>query len=142
MVRYMQESSVLKKALAASRPKITIFVFTLLFIVTIIGALMYIVEGGENGFVSIPEAMYWAVITITTVGYGDITPHTSAGKFIASLLMVVAYGILAVPTGIFSYELAKVSKKTQDVIKCPYCLSGEIPSGAAFCCSCGKKLKE
>lgn len=140
MVRYVQESSILKKALAASRPKITIFMFTILFVITIVGALMYIVEGEEHGFTSIPESMYWAVITVTTVGYGDITPHTSVGKFIASFLMIIAYGILAVPTGIFSYELAKVSKGTTETKKCPNCLSEGHSMDAIYCSKCGKRL--
>jgi len=142
MIRYMQESSVLKKALIASRPKITIFIFTMLFVITIVGAMMYIVEGEEYGFSSIPESMYWAVITVTTVGYGDITPHTSIGKFIASFLMIMAYGIIAVPTGIFSYELAKVSSKKIETRKCVSCLYEGNPIEAAYCSKCGKRLDE
>ncbi len=142
MIRYMQESSVLKKALIASRPKITIFIFTMLFVITIVGAMMYIVEGEEYGFSSIPESMYWAVITVTTVGYGDITPHTSIGKFIASFLMIMAYGIIAVPTGIFSYELSKVSSKKIDTRKCASCLYDGNPLEAVYCSKCGKRLDE
>lgn len=142
MARYIQESSVLKKALFASRPKITVFVFTMLFVITIVGAMMYIVEGEEYGFNSIPESMYWAVITVTTVGYGDITPHTAAGKFIASFLMIMAYGIIAVPTGIFSYELAKVSSKKIDTKKCTYCLYDGNPVEAVYCSNCGKRMNE
>lgn len=138
MVRYVEESGVLVKALKASRFKITVFIFTLVFIVTIIGALMYLVEGGTNGYDSIPQSMYWAIITVTTVGYGDITPHTAVGKFIASMLMILAYGILAVPTGIFSYELAKISKNQRKT--CPYCLTEGHAANALYCENCGKKF--
>lgn len=141
MVRYIQESKILKKALLASRPKITIFIFTILFVVTIVGAVMYIVEGESNGFNSIPESMYWAIITITTVGFGDITPQTAAGKFIASFLMIIAYGILAVPTGIFSYELARVAKSSEpENRKCPHCSAEGHTKDAIYCYRCGGPL--
>lgn len=142
MVRYVEESSVLLKALKASRPKITVFIFTLLFIVTIVGAVMYIVEGPENGFDNIPQSMYWAVITVTTVGYGDISPHTPAGQFIASLLMIMAYGVLAVPTGIITYELTQVVKKSDQSRVCPHCLTKGHNIEALYCDKCGEKMDE
>ena len=142
MVRYVKESSILLKALGASRPKITVFIFTMLFVVTIVGAIMYIVEGPENGYSSIPTSMYWAIITVTTVGYGDISPHTPLGQFIASMLMVLAYGVLAVPTGIITYEIAQVSKKTAGVKVCPVCHFEENPAAAVFCSNCGERFPQ
>lgn len=139
MVRYVKESNVLLTALKSSRPKITVFIFTILFIVIAVGSLMYIVEGPENGFDSIPQSMYWAITTVTTVGYGDISPSTPGGKFIASLLMVVAYGVLAVPTGIFSYELAQAVKKPEKTKICPHCNAMGHAPDAVYCYKCGKK---
>lgn len=117
MARYIQESGVLLKSLVQSRQKITVFLMTILYVVVIVGAFMYFIEGPDNGFNSIPESMYWAIVTVTTVGYGDISPQTPLGKLVASLLMIIAYGIIAVPTGIISYDMAmtarglKISKK-------------------------------
>lgn len=110
MARYVDEAGTLMKALRASRPKITIFLATILFIIIIVGAVMYTVEGPENGFVNIPESMYWAVVTVSTVGYGDISPQTQLGKLIASFLMIVGYGIIAVPTGIITSEMTHLSR--------------------------------
>ncbi len=105
MGRYIQEFDVIIKALRASRAKISVFLFSVLFIVMVVGSIMYAVEGPENGFTSIPESMYWAVVTISTVGYGDISPNTDLGKVISSFLMIVGYGIIAVPTGIVTSEI-------------------------------------
>jgi voltage-gated potassium channel len=145
--RYVEESGFLLKALRASRPKITIFVFTIFSVVMIVGSLMYLIEGPENGFSNIPEAMYWAIVTVTTVGYGDISPQTPAGKAIASALMILAYGILAVPTGIFTYELAQVSKRPAQIENsrtrtCPRCAAKAHTPEAVYCNICGEKLRE
>ena len=110
MARYVDEAGILVKALRASRPKITIFLVTILFIIVIVGAVMYTVEGPDNGFVNIPESMYWAVVTVSTVGYGDISPQTELGKIIASFLMIIGYGIIAVPTGIITSEMTHISR--------------------------------
>ena len=105
LTHYLQESHTLVTALRASRLKITVFLFTVVAIVLVVGTLMYLIEGNENGFDSIPHGVYWAIVTLTTVGYGDITPHTVLGRILASLIMIMGYGIIAVPTGIFSVEL-------------------------------------
>jgi voltage-gated potassium channel len=140
MVRYVEESGTLIQALRASKPKITVFMFTILFIVTIVGAMMYIIEGPENGFDNIPESMYWAVVTVTTVGYGDISPQTSFGKLISSLLMIVAYGIIAVPTGIITHELSIASRKSVKMATCPHCFSEDHAVDAVYCNKCGGAL--
>lgn len=139
MVRYVDESMLLLRSLKASKPKITVFVIAVFSIVTIVGTLMYVVEGPDNGYSSIPESMYWAIVTISTVGYGDISPQTAIGKFIASTLMIVAYGILAVPTGIISYELAQ-NAKTSRKKTCPNC-GAKYDDADEFCRKCGYQLK-
>jgi voltage-gated potassium channel len=140
MVRYVEESGVLMRAMAASKPKIVVFLLAIFTIITTVGSLMYVIEGPENGFSSIPESMYWAVVTVSTVGYGDISPHTIFGKFLASILMVVAYGILAVPTGIITYELAQTTKRSEPKQVCPECNFGKLDKDASFCSKCGTKL--
>lgn len=140
MVRYVEESGVLMRAMSASKPKIVVFLLAIFTIITTVGSLMYVIEGPENGFTSIPESMYWAVVTVSTVGYGDISPHTVFGKFLASILMVVAYGILAVPTGIITYELAQTSKRSELKQVCPECNHGGLAKDAEFCSKCGTKL--
>lgn len=140
MFRYVGEARLLMRSLKASGPKIIVFLFAVFSIVIIAGTLMYVVEGPENGYSSIPESMYWAIVTITTVGYGDISPQTELGKFLASILMISAYGILAVPTGIISYELAQ-NAKTGIIEKCKKC-GTEYNSEDRFCRKCGNQLKE
>ncbi len=141
MARYIDESSQLLLALRASRPKITIFLFTVLFIVVIVGSMMYIIEGPENGFDNIPESMYWAVVTVSTVGYGDISPQTPIGKLLSSVLMIIAYGILAVPTGIISYELARTSKNEVKRKVCRNCYFETYSEDDRFCSKCGTCLE-
>lgn len=104
LVRYLKEADVLTRALRASLPKITVFITAILTIVVVVGSLMYVVEGEENGFKNIPVSIYWAVVTLTTVGYGDIAPKTSLGQFLACIVMILGYAIIAVPTGIVSVE--------------------------------------
>lgn len=143
MGRYVEESGTLMKALRASRQRITVFVAAILFIITVVGALMYVVEGPANGFVSIPEAMYWAVVTVSTVGYGDISPQTQLGKIIASFLMIVGYGIIAVPTGIITTEVHRASQKkkmSESRSCCPRCGHAEHPAEARYCHQCGDRL--
>jgi voltage-gated potassium channel len=140
MARYVEESNVLLRALAASRPKITVFVMSIISISVIVGSLMYLIEGPENGFTSIPVAMYWVIVTITTVGYGDISPQTPIGQMLASLLMIMAYGILAVPTGIITYELSKAADKPVSTQACPFCGKDGHEVDATFCKYCGNNL--
>ena len=109
LVRYVRESNKLLRALKSSRTKIFIFVFFMLIVSVLLGTLMYLIEGPENGFNSIPHSIYWTIVTLTTVGYGDISPGTGFGQFIASLVMIIGYGIIAVPTGIVTAEFAKDS---------------------------------
>jgi voltage-gated potassium channel len=114
MVRYMGEATVLGAALKASWRKISIFIFVVINIVTIVGTLMYLIEGPEHGFVNIPVSVYWTIVTLTTVGYGDIAPGTPLGQTLASVLMILGYGIIAVPTGIVSVELAQANQQTHE----------------------------
>lgn len=140
MVRYVEESGTILRALRASRPKIIVFLLTIMFIVIFSGTLMYIVEGPQNGFVNIPESMYWAIVTVSTVGYGDISPQTNLGKLISSLLMIVAYGIIAVPTGIITSEINTASRKPVKMATCPHCYSEDHSIDAVYCNKCGGRL--
>ena len=130
MTRYLGEAEVLIVALKASRPKIIVFVGTILSLVTIIGSIMYLIEGPESGFTSIPQSCYWAIITLTTVGYGDIVPVTPLGQLFASVVTIMGYGVIAVPTGIVSVELSRatqlentnyVSSKKAEQVVCECC---------------------
>jgi voltage-gated potassium channel len=139
LAHFLEESETLVTALRASRRKILVFIFTVLAVVFIMGTLMYIVEGEGNGFTSIPQSVYWAIVTLTTVGYGDISPHTPLGQFLASLIMIMGYGIIAVPTGIFSMELRQAARARQARV-CANCRTVEGDSGAHYCRRCGKPL--
>lgn len=138
--RYVQDSATIIDALKASRTKILVFLYAVVLIVIIIGTLMYLVEGEENGFGSIPEGIYWAIVTLTTVGYGDIAPATTIGRFIASFVMILGYGIIAVPTGIVTAEFAIGSKKRITTQVCPDCLFEGHDGDAKYCKNCGGKL--
>ncbi|MDB5106677.1 MAG: transporter, cation channel family [Fibrobacteres bacterium] len=140
LVRYMREARVLLTALRASLPKITVFLTALTGIVICMGALMYLVEGEANGFTSMPKSIYWAISTLSTVGYGDVTPKTPAGQAIAALVMLLGYSILAVPTGIVSVEIAQASRRMQEERPCPRCGLGGHESDSAFCRRCGSSL--
>ena len=141
LARFVDESRVLVRAMRASVRKIAVFLLTVLTIVVVVGALMYVVEGRENGFTSIPRSMYWAVVTLTTVGYGDIAPQTTLGQAIASLVMILGYGIIAVPTGIVTAELAHFPRTTQvSTQACPNCGVGGHEYDARFCRRCGSAL--
>jgi voltage-gated potassium channel len=139
--RYVSESQVLMTAIKNSRAKITVFLFAVMTLVVVIGAAMFLIEGPENGFTSIPRAMYWAIVTLTTVGYGDVIPLTVAGQMLSSVLMILGYGIIAIPTGIVTAELTSVTH-TRDLTTrtCPSCLSEGHSGGARFCSDCGETL--
>lgn len=143
--RYVHESGLLGEALWRSRRKILVFLSVVVALVVIFGAAMYVVEGPERGFVSIPTAMYWAVVTVSTVGFGDITPVTSLGRFLASCLILIGYGIIAVPTGIYTAELAAVARedrraRVESGRPCGRCRLDTHPEGANYCHRCGTAL--
>ncbi len=140
MVRYVGEAELLTQALIASRRKITVFISTVLALVIIFGSFMYLIEGEENGFTSIPRSIYWAVITLTTVGYGDLTPHTPLGQALATLVMIMGYGIIAVPTGIVTLEISEAHKRAANTRTCPVCsVEGHVRE-ATYCWRCGAHL--
>lgn len=138
---YVGEARTLSTALHASRPKITVFVLTVVIVVVIVGALMYLIEGEEGGFTSIPISVYWAIVTLTTVGYGDIAPQTVTGRMLASLLMVLGYGIIAVPTGIVSAELVRAGAEGPRRV-CPACGANHHDQDALHCKHCGSRLED
>lgn len=140
ITRYSREGRVIVEALAASRYKILVFLFAVLMVVIIIGTLMYFVEGEDSGFTSIPAGIYWAITTLTTVGFGDITPVSSFGKFIASFVMIIGYGVIAVPTGIVTFEIASAVKTHREHRKCCECGHTNHDADANYCKSCGEKL--
>jgi len=143
LVRYVGESNNLVRALRASRTKIFVFVFFVLIVAVLLGTVMYLVEGPEHGFKSIPHSIYWTIVTLTTVGYGDISPETSLGQFIATFIMIIGYGIIAVPTGIVSAEYASKDKKEVDGIlgtTCGECGTEIVRMDATYCRRCGHKL--
>jgi len=141
---YIEEYHKLGQALVASRRKIMVFLSVVLMLILILGTVMYVIEGPENGFTSIPMAMYWATVTITTVGYGDLTPHTHLGKAIASFMMLLGWGILAVPTGIVTAEMTSQKLSRQgprgEPRRCTRCGSGNHDPRAHFCKDCGAAL--
>jgi voltage-gated potassium channel len=138
---HIKEAGVLKKALYASHRKILVFLFVVLTLVVIIGSLMHVIERGENGFTSIPRSVYWAIVTLTTVGYGDISPQTAPGQFLAAIVMILGYSIIAVPTGIVTIELAQASAPSKlNTQACPSCSAEGHDSDAVHCKFCGAKL--
>jgi len=138
--RFVSEGNVLMAALRASRTKITIFIGTVFTLVLVLGTAMYLIEGEANGFTNIPKSVYWAVVTMTTVGYGDITPQTILGRILASLVMVLGYAIIAIPTGIVSVELAQANKLALNTQSCPNCSKEGHADDAIFCRFCSSKL--
>mgnify|MGYP000182763179 CR=1 FL=1 len=140
LARYIGASNRLLVALKASKAKIAVFLFFVIILCIILGTIMYMIEGEENGFTSIPRSVYWAVVTLTTVGYGDIAPHTPIGQFIASIIMILGYGIIAIPTGIVTSEITKSDKIHTNTQSCPNCLAGEHIDDAEFCYNCRNKL--
>jgi len=137
---YITEAQMLRKALAASRRKIFVFLLAVLLIVIIMGSMMYVIEGEANGFTSIPRSIYWAIVTLTTVGYGDISPQTPIGQILASIIMIFGYGLIAVPTGIVSVEIAKGNVGTFNTQACPECSAEGHDSDAKNCKYCGAEL--
>lgn len=139
--KFVSEFGALGRALRASRHKIFVFLFFVVIVVLIIGTLMYVIEGPENGFTSIPVGVYWAITTMTTVGFGDITPATDTGRFIASIIMLLGWGTLAVPTGIVSSEFTAERLSNRNTVRtCGGCAATETEAGAQFCRYCGKGL--
>jgi voltage-gated potassium channel len=139
--RYLKEANVLLHAISRSFYKISVFLMSLVFLVVIMGSIMYFVEDGKGGFDSIPKSIYWAIITVTTVGYGDIVPLTALGKFIASFMMIAGYSILAVPTGILTAELSSGAKQKNAGI-CPRCKKQIMVKDANYCYVCGMDLEK
>ena len=140
MAQYVGEEDLLLTALKSSRRKIGIFLVAVMTIVVIIGSLMYIIEGEKNGFTSIPRSVYWAIVTITTVGYGDISPQTPLGQLLAAFLMILAYSIIAVPTGIITAELGLETSQRKNARLCPACGNRQHDADAAFCKHCGSPM--
>ena len=140
LTAYVSEYQAIGQALRASQRKIMVFLTAVLMIVLVIGTLMYVVEGPANGFTSIPTSVYWAITTMTTVGFGDITPKTDLGRLIASLMMLLGWGTLAVPTGIVTAEMSYIRKMPTTTRTCQECLTeGHLPD-AKFCRNCGARL--
>jgi voltage-gated potassium channel len=139
--QHLKEAEVIITALKASSYKITVFLGSVVALVTVNGTLMYMIEGPENGFTSIPISIYWAIVTLTTVGFGDIVPITTAGKLLASITMITGYAIIAVPTGIVTTELVNANKKSKKkTLTCKHCRKRKHEAKAIFCSKCGYKL--
>jgi len=151
LVKFMGEASQLQSALKASRAKIAVFIYVVLILSVIMGTLMYIVEGEDSGFTSIPKSIYWTIVTLTTVGYGDIAPQTNLGQFLATVIMILGYGIIAVPTGIVTAEIARNNKPGDkgdnngftvhvNTQACPNCSAEGHRDDASHCYNCGHPL--
>ena len=140
LVQYLSEANMLVRSLYLARRKIGIFIFSVMILMTIFGSLMYVIEGPEYGFTSIPRSIYWAIVTISTVGYGDLAPHTNLGQFIAAIAMLTGYAIIAVPTGIISAEImSEVQRQTKATV-CKQCTHRGHDNDAKFCKYCGTAL--
>ena len=153
LARYLGASNMLASSLRASKAKILVFLFAVLIVSVIFGTLMYLIEGETSGFTSIPVSVYWCIVTLTTVGFGDIAPVTALGQFIASIIMILGYGIIAVPTGIVSAEFvsqnrgsfgspARIPEVDLNTEACPYCLAEKQKHNAKYCYNCGQPLHE
>ena len=140
LAHFVGEAQVLRGALRASARRIIVFLGTVLILVLIVGSVMYLIEGEENGFTSIPQGIYWAIVTMTTVGYGDIAPQTVLGQMLASLVMIMGYGIITVPAGLVTVELAMGAKRKISTQACPDCSAEGHDPDARFCKYCGAKL--
>ncbi len=140
LTQYLSQANFLLVALRGSKQKIIVFLLSVTTMVLIYGTLMYVIEGPSNGFTSIPMSIYWAVVTITTVGFGDIVPHTPLGKAVATMVMITGYSIIAVPTGIFTAELATAMRADSLQHKCPSCEKLSHEPNASFCSRCGSQL--
>ncbi len=148
LVKFLGEASQLNAALKASRAKIAVFIYVVLILSVIMGTIMYLIESDEAGFTSIPRSIYWTIVTLTTVGYGDIAPQTNLGQFIATIIMILGYGIIAVPTGIVTVEFSKHGKKNKNNMSvvhtntqaCPTCTAEGHRDNAKHCYNCGDEL--
>jgi voltage-gated potassium channel len=141
LVQYVGEANTLLQAIRASRRKVTVFLFAVVTIAVIMGSTMYVIEGEVNGFTSIPRSVYWAIVTLTTVGYGDLSPATSFGQTVAAVLMIMGYSIIAVPTGIVSAEMARSRFERVTTQACPECSAEGHDIDAKHCKHCGASLK-
>ncbi len=141
LAKYVSQANLLMHAIRQSRQKITVFFFSILVLVTIFGCFMYMIESPANGFTSIPKSIYWAIVTLTTVGYGDISPQSDLGQAVAAIVMVMGYAIIAVPTGIFTAELSNVLRGDVLRLDCPNCQKATHDQGATYCSRCGVSLK-
>ena len=140
LVPYLKEAHLLMRALKASGRKIAVFLYTVLTLVVIFGSLMYVIEGETNGFTSIPRSIYWAIVTLTTVGYGDISPQTNIGQAVASIVMILGYAIIAVPTGIVTVEMSHTFPPSISTQACPECSAEGHDTDARYCKFCGAAL--
>ena len=151
LAQFNHQANELRTALSASKTKIMVFIYFVLVICILLGALMYMIEPHNEAFTSIPRSIYWCVVTLTTVGYGDVVPTTTLGQIMASAIMILGYGIIAVPTGIVTSEYNRIRRKQEqcenekEVLeniqkKCPYCSAKKMPKDAVFCYKCGEKL--
>ncbi|RKZ34015.1 ion transporter [bacterium] len=140
LTRYLREGQIMLKAIRASKPKIIVFLVSVLTAVITIGSMMYLIEGAEHGFSNIPKSIYWAVVTMTTVGYGDISPQTPLGQFLSMIVMILGYAIIAVPTGIISFDIMKTIQDKVSTQVCPECSREGHDSDAKYCKFCGSKL--
>lgn len=140
LARYVSAADALIEAMTQSWRKILVFLYAIVTMVVLFGSTMFLIEGPENGFTSIPVGIYWGIVTLTTVGFGDIVPHTPLGQAIASIVMIMGYGIIAVPTGIYAAELRDVMTRRRTERSCPECSRGGHDEDAAFCKFCGAKL--
>ena len=138
LIRYVKEANTLKQALIASRQRIVVFLAAVLSVATIMGTIIYMIEDPEDGFTSIPRSIYLAIVTLTSVGYGDIHPHTVLGQFFASIIMILGYAIIAVPTGMVSVELVKAGQMNTQ--SCPGCSKEGHDNNAEYCKHCGEEL--
>ena len=139
---YIGASNNLLKALVASRIKILVFIFSVVILCVIFGSLMYFIESDASGFTSIPRSIYWCIVTLTTVGYGDIAPQTPFGQLLASIIMILGYGIIAVPTGIVTAEMTKNITEDTNTQVCPYCMKTEHKENSIYCHQCGNLLND
>ena len=142
LIGFLREAKVLRDSMKASWPKITVFLLAVLSMVTVLGTIMYIIEGADAGFTSIPISIYWAIVTLTTVGYGDIAPMTAPGQFLASIIMILGYAIIAVPTGIVVSGLREANKLHLNTQSCPHCMTEGHLDDAIYCRNCGNKLND
>ncbi|MFA9389748.1 MAG: ion transporter [Prolixibacteraceae bacterium] len=140
LMSFTKQAQQLRLALEASRQKIIVFLLMVVVLVVILGTLMYMIESPEDGFTSIPRSIYWAIVTLTTVGYGDITPQSVLGQSLASLIMITGYAIIAVPTGIVTAEMMKSSKTAENTQSCPACSREGHADDAVYCKYCGSRL--